>query len=259
MVLLLSIVTVALVLGVTNVSSLLQSSPVSQNSFLKLSQSRLSGKNAPIIEGIGDEGCALPSPSRINTLQLPLQFAIFSAISGALYAGTSVSVSGLHFLQQLAPGPMNTWISTWPLLGLIYAAAGVSHFTVCDEFMNMMPASGSWGFWYLPGSKRFHVYWTGIVELFAGLLLFAGGVSSLLGVNSLPVLGSDVSAKGALLLLALTILVTPANIYMYTHGAKLPMSGPPIPVKFHYIRLSVQVILFAFLFILAEPVLQQLL
>ena len=259
--LLLPIITATLTLGVTTVSSLLLRSPIHKKSlFISSSSSstRLyASDNSPLIQpGIGDEGCALPSPSRINTLSPPFQFAIFLAISGALYTGTGSAINGLHFLQQQFPGPMNLWITTWPLLGLVFTIAGVAHFTICDEFMNMMPAPGSWGFWYLPGSKRFHVLWTGIVEIIGGILLFAGGVSNFFGSQ---VLGSDTAASGALILLALTILVTPSNIYMYTHGARLPMNGPEIPVKFHYIRLSVQVILFAFLYILAEPVIEKLL
>lgn len=251
------IVFVGLALGVTTVSSLLVRAPSNSKIPVKLSKLKMSSGDAPVIEGIGDDGCKLPSPSRINTLPEPFQFAVFTAISGALYVGTGASVDGIHFLQQLAPQAMGTWMSTWPLLGLIYAAAGVAHFTVCEEFMNMMPAPGSWGFWYLVGSKRFHVLWTGVAEIVGGLLLFLGGAANLLGMN-VPLLGPQVASNGALLLLALTILVTPANIYMYTHGAKLPMSGPAIPVSFHYIRLSVQIVLFAFLYILAEPALKQL-
>lgn len=28
-------------------------------------------------------------------------------------------------------------------------------------FKNMYPHQGAWGFWYLPGSDKFHVQWTG--------------------------------------------------------------------------------------------------
>ena len=30
-----------------------------------------------IVQGVGDEGCALPSPSRVNTLPESLQAAVF--------------------------------------------------------------------------------------------------------------------------------------------------------------------------------------
>lgn len=49
-----------------------------------------------------------------------------------------------------------------------------------------MPAQGAWGFWYLPGSKSFHVAWTGVVEFLAGLWLTLGAVSKLIFGISLP-------------------------------------------------------------------------
>ena len=50
----------------------------------------------------------------------------------------------------------------------------------------MMPAQGAWGFWYLPGSKGFHVAWTGAVEFLAGLWLTIGAVSTAIFGISLP-------------------------------------------------------------------------
>lgn len=42
-----------------------------------------------------------------------------------------------------------------------------------------MPAQGAWGFWYIPGSKSFHVAWTGVVEFLAGFWLAIGAISKL--------------------------------------------------------------------------------
>ena len=50
----------------------------------------------------------------------------------------------------------------------------------------MMPAQGAWGVWYLPGSKEFHVAWTGVVEFLAGLWLTIGAVSTAIFGISLP-------------------------------------------------------------------------
>ena len=47
------------------------------------------------------------------------------------------------------------------VLGGIFAAAGVAHFTSKDAFESMVPRPGAWGFWNLPGSAAFHVEWTG--------------------------------------------------------------------------------------------------
>ena len=49
-------------------------------------------------------------------------------------------------------------------------------------------------------------------------------------------------------LLLLTAAVTPANIFMYTHGAKLPIDGPEVPIVGHAIRGAMQVVLFGLLY-----------
>ena len=49
-------------------------------------------------------------------------------------------------------------------------------------------------------------------------------------------------------LLLLSAAVTPANIYMYTHGAKLPIEGPDVPIIGHAIRGVMQVVLFGLLY-----------
>ena len=40
--------------------------------------------------------------------------------------------------------------------------------------------------WYLPGSKEFHVAWTGVVEFLAGLWLIIGAASTAIFGISLP-------------------------------------------------------------------------
>ena len=54
------------------------------------------------------------------------------------------------------------------------------------------------------------------------------------------------------MLFLLTVLVTPANIYMYTHGAVMGADMPPLDVSFHYIRFVIQVLLLSTLFVLAK-------
>ena len=51
-------------------------------------------------------------------------------------------------------------------------------------------------------------------------------------------------------LLLLTVAVTPANIYMYTHGAT--MGAGPLPLSFHYVRFAVQCVLLGLLATLAK-------
>jgi uncharacterized membrane protein len=69
------------------------------------------------------------------------------------------------------------------------------------------------------------VLWTGVAEVILGGLLTAGACSRLLSGGSA---GDGLVSSAALGLLLLTVLVTPANIYMYTHGAKLPMNAPQV-------------------------------
>ena len=202
--------------------------------------------NSQVIEqGVGVDGCMqLESPSKINTLPNLQQAGIFGFLSLALYAGTVLLLQAIALAEQALPGIMSTWEKSWFILGVFYMLAGAAHFGVKKDFVNIYPAKGAWGFWYLPGSPEFHVEWTGYAELLGGFWLLLGGLSNL-GLFNLPSVLGNVMQDGATALLYLTIIVTPANIYMLTHGAKLPIEGPQVPINFHVIRLSIQCLLFA--------------
>jgi uncharacterized membrane protein len=197
---------------------------------------KLFGSNrADPIPGIGDAGCAMPSLSKVNTLSVSTQGLIFFACCFALYGSTVGLVSGIEVLKHSYPVSMSSWMNTWPILGPLFMLAGLSHFSMQEGFVNMMPAQGSWGLWYLPGSKKFHVAWTGIAEFLAGLWLTIGASSNLLFGISLPdafELGTgSVISDASFALLAIVIAVTPANIYMFTHGALLPPAMmTPVPL-----------------------------
>ena len=201
-----------------------------------------------VVPGIGDEGCKLPSPSAVNTLPTPVQAAIFLSYFAGLALGTSSLVKGIDFFTAFAPGPMETWMGTWPLLGAIFIAAGITHFTLKDMFLNIMPAQGAWGIWYLPGSKFFHVAWTGVAEFVLGSWLVLGAGTKLLGVLVLPsLLGADPVAEASLGLFLLTIAVTPANVYMFTHGAKL-VGTTDMGTAEHAFRFVMQCVILAMFF-----------
>eukprot|EP00195_Chlamydomonas_chlamydogama_P015259 CAMPEP_0202892918 /NCGR_PEP_ID=MMETSP1392-20130828/2589_1 /ASSEMBLY_ACC=CAM_ASM_000868 /TAXON_ID=225041 /ORGANISM="Chlamydomonas chlamydogama, Strain SAG 11-48b" /LENGTH=259 /DNA_ID=CAMNT_0049577053 /DNA_START=90 /DNA_END=869 /DNA_ORIENTATION=- len=177
----------------------------------------------------------------VQQLPEPLQAATFFGIYAALGLGTYVSCTSIApSIEAALPGLMAFSRATWPLLGVTYIAAGVAHFTMHDAFASMMPKQGSWGIWYLPGSPSFHVNWTGVAEV-------AGGVGLLLGAlppvrEALPWL----EPASAFSLLGLTLAVTPANIYMFTHNA--PGPGPAnvvIPPAGHAARGLLQVWLLA--------------
>jgi len=203
------------------------------------------------IQGVGVEGCALPSPSGVNMAPEPLQAAVFFSIFAALGVSTALFSDFLGDIT-LKYEWVQTWRYSWPLLGAIYAAAGVTHFTLQDEYENIYPSPKAWGFWNLPGSPEFHVKWTGVGEILGGLgLLIGGGIDAFAPVYfSSPNIISDAGllSDSAAGLLLLTIAVTPANIFMYTHGAKLPKDGPEIPVAGHAIRGVMQVVLFGLLY-----------
>jgi uncharacterized membrane protein len=212
----------------------------------------------PIIPGVGPEGCQLPSPSRINTVPKPLQAKAVVGIFAALFLGTQAFSSVLtdwtaHYEWA------QTFRYSWPVvLGAVFVAAGVTHFTVEDEYCNIYPSRGTWGLWYLPGSPQFHVQWTGVAEIFGGVGLLLGGAidSPLFPVyfDSPNLLSSNAGllSDSAAALCLLTLAVTPANIYMYTHGARLPKEGPAVPISFHVIRGAFQVVLLGLLYQMGE-------
>lgn len=92
-------------------------------------------------------------------------------------------------------------------MDLFYAFIGVTHFTLTQDLHNICPGRGAWGFWCLPGNSSFHVKWSGIVEIMGGLSLAAAGLG-LAGSASAELL----LRRAALVLFALTVAVTPANV-----------------------------------------------
>jgi len=145
--------------------------------------------------------------------------------------------------------------STLPILmGLVYLLGGIGHFVVAESFQDIYPPIGTWGIWYLPGSAAFHVAWTGVVELLGGAGLIFCAIRDAIGSED----GEEETTVikflkpiCASVLFVLTILVTPANIYMFTHGAVMGDMAQ-LDMSFHYIRFAVQVIFLTLLFTLAR-------
>ena len=186
------------------------------------------------------------SPSGIDGWPVVAQAGVFMGTYGALGATTYATTSALRAVSAALPGP--TWRSfvelQAPLLGATFFLLGTSHFAVSSAYTNIVPPPGTWGIWYLPGSAEFHVAWTGIAECVGGAGMLVGSALQWFDVDEPGPLRWSTPASAAALFL-LTIAVTPANIYMWTHGATMPGAGPdgPLDLFFHYARFGVQVLL----------------
>ena len=77
------------------------------------------------------------------------------------------------------------------ILSVMYIIIGIKHFTSLEYFINIMPP-------FIP-FKEFAVYFTGVIEIFGGLLLLSKSTRKI----------------GAFLIITLLFIVFPANIYLY--------------------------------------------
>lgn len=204
------------------------------------------------------------SPSGIDEWPVAAQAGIFVATYAGLAVGTWVGTTLLDRISKFVVG-LEQWRNnvidtTLPfVMGTFFLLAGTGHFLAAEAFQDIYPPPGTWGFWYLPGSAAFHLIWTGVVEAVGGFGLLFSGVNNLLSRirgdadndNELELPFSLIQPLSALALFLLTVVVTPANIYMFTHGAVLG-DMEPLNLSFHAIRFGVQVILLSLLLSLTK-------
>ena len=180
-----------------------------------------------------------------------MQQGVFVTAFAGLSAGAVTSAAVYNAAKKAAPSVWWERWETWSAftLGVTFVLAGRSHFTVPEAFKSIYPPQGTWGFWYLPGSSDFHVAWTGVAELLGGSGLLLGCLLSIAGQPRGPTLLSW--AARSVLLLVLT--VSPANIYMFTHGAIMPgIVEGELPVGWHAGRFIAQVIVLSVLLTISE-------
>ena len=201
------------------------------------------------------------SPSGIDELPLIAQAGAFFGIYLSLGVVTVPATMALEIISKSGVGlekwRTNVIETTLPLLlGLLYLAAGIGHFANAQAFQDIYPPRGTWGIWYLPGSAEFHVAWTGLLEILGGSGLLFGAARGIFASDEEEEDDESMAMNlvmpfSALALFVLTVLVTPANIYMYTHGAT--MGGmEQLDLSFHYTRFAVQVAFLSLLITLAR-------
>jgi len=211
----------------------------------------------------------MTSTSGIDQLPEVVQASVFVIVYAVLGLATIPTSNLLNDVSKSTIG-LERWrdqfieTSLPLLLGAFYLSAGIGHFVAMDAFASIYPPIGTWGIWYLPGSANFHVAWTGIVEALGGIGLLLGGGRKLLGIGvdenedgadveeGLLVFDKLVIPLSALTLFLLTVIVTPANIYMYTHGAMMSDTSPPFDLSFHLARFGVQVVVLSLLLTLSR-------
>jgi uncharacterized membrane protein len=166
------------------------------------------------------------------------QIAFVSICIGIL-GGSFIFLELYNYLELLLPAwAFNPFYNVLPyILSSAFIAAGISHFVLEDTFTSFVPPKGSWGGLFIvpaPFSEQlnltyeqYHSFWTGIAEILVGLSLIIT-TSGVLGENyNNPTIPS-------LFMYLLTLIVTPANIYMYTHNPVVPRI-PPLPYPYGHL------------------------
>mmetsp|Transcript_44141 Transcript_44141/g.92819 ORF Transcript_44141/g.92819 Transcript_44141/m.92819 type:complete len:288 (-) Transcript_44141:349-1212(-) len=202
------------------------------------------------------------SPSGIDEWSQLSQAAVFFGTYASLALATYPCTKLLETLSQSVIG-LERWRiyvidSTLPiLLGTFFFVAGMGHFLAGEAFREIYPPPGTWGIWYVPGSAAFHVAWTGVVEILGGAGLLFGGIRDAFGLSEEEeeegnLIYNFLKPISASILFLLTLLVTPANIYMFTHGAVMGDNMAPLGMSFHVVRFAIQVQFLTLLLTLAR-------
>ena len=197
------------------------------------------------------------APSGVDELPLAVQAGCF----GATFVGLGASARVIDSAYRSAVRRPSTLWDVWEigaalLLGAIFVTAGRSHFTMPEAFAAIYPPQGTWGFWYLPGSAEFHVAWTGVAEIGGGSGLLTGALLDARALLSQTQQAKDprrLRPLAARALFVLVLCVTPANFFMFSHGATMPgIVDGPLTMEWHLARFLAQVSVLSVLLTLSE-------
>lgn len=228
------------------------------------------------------------APSGVDGLPLAVQAGFLGATFVTLGSAAHVIDRAYGAVRRPDGVLWDVWeIGAALLLGLIFVTAGRSHFTVPEAFTAIYPPQGTWGLWYLPGSAEFHVAWTGVAEIGGGSGLLTGAILDATRLLSQTQQASDPASAqlsieaevgrgetrvalepkpralisnpcrlrpvAARALFVLVLCVTPANFFMFSHGATMPgVVEGPLPMQWHLVRFLAQVSVLSVLLTLSE-------
>lgn len=161
--------------------------------------------------------------------------AIFLSVVAGSFGFVSIYDSAENFLSRETFAPFYSILPY--VLSSAYIAAGISHFALRDTFEAFVPPKGSWGgLWQIPAPysdnlglsyERYHNYWSGVAEIILGISMAAVTAGLVACDESGDRINYNyIAAAPPALLYLLTLAVTPANIYMYTHDPVVPRIPP---------------------------------
>lgn len=174
--------------------------------------------------------------------------AVGTSLCVQLWHGPAIDLLGAQFYEEIRS-------TIFPIaFGSIFAIVGLLHFVFDENFVRIVPPKGTWGgLWQVPAPgmetlgityEEYHCYWSGVAECVGGLWLLLAAVGTIPTSTEIP----------AFLLFLLTVSVTPANLYMFTHDAHPGGAIPKLDYPFgHIARFVVQCGLLSNFWIMANP------
>jgi len=180
----------------------------------------------------------------ISAKDATTQQIAFVAICSGIVGGSFLFIELYNYLEMVLPTQIFTpFYTILPyVLSTAFIAAGISHFALESTFTSFVPPKGSWGgLWNVPSPfaeklgltyEQYHSFWTGIAEVVVGssLIITTSGILGVSESNS----WTNTPTIPSLFMYLLTLAVTPANVYMYTHNPVVPRI-PVLPYPYGHV------------------------